>query len=165
MAQQPNLPTRVRSPLPSELSAADVTQIEAAKSEAITRLLSHYWTASEDKRLRAMQVDDWLTDLEAWPLETLEMALTEWRQSHSRKPTPADIRALCVALQPPPKAKPYAPDWLMEAQKNGWLPMPTDENLIRPNWNDIPAPYLTKAEHRLGAAKVSEILKRAKRAA
>src|SRR6185437_13555683 len=168
MAQQPNLPTRRREPYPSERNAADeqeLEDLETKKGEAITLLLSHYWTALEDDKLRAAQVDNWLTDLEPWPLETLEAALTEWRQSNRRKPTPADIRALCVALQPPPKAKPYAPEWLMEAQKKGWLPMPTDENLIRPNWNDIPAPYLTKAEHRLGAAKVSEILKRAKRAA
>ena len=67
----------------------------------ISTLLSHYWTANEDAALREAQLGDWLDDLGSFPANVVVEAVAEWRRGQNRRPTPADIRALCKEMKPP----------------------------------------------------------------
>lgn len=61
----------------------------------VSRLMSHFWTANEDPRLRAAQAQDWLEDLAEFHEALVGEACRDWRQSETRRPTIADIRKLC----------------------------------------------------------------------
>lgn len=49
---------------------------------------------------------DWLADLEVFPASVVALAVTDWRRNNSRRPTPADIRGLCVLTTAPKRAPP-----------------------------------------------------------
>ena len=68
-------------------------------SGLIARLLSHYWTADDDPALRRTQAEDWLEDLAEFEVDDVRGACAEWRRSQTRRPVPADIRALAIAEQ------------------------------------------------------------------
>ena len=69
-------------------------------AERIATLLSHYWTADTDPKLRQLQSADWLDDLEEFAAVTVAEACAEWRQKPGgRRPTPGDIRAICVEIR------------------------------------------------------------------
>lgn len=74
--------------------------------ERVSVLLSHYWTTDEAPELRRLQMADWLADLEVFPASVVALAVTEWRRHNSRRPTPADIRGLCVLSMTPRHAPP-----------------------------------------------------------
>lgn len=67
----------------------------------ISRLMSHYWTANEDPRLRKAQAEDWLEDLAEFHEGIVGEACRDWRQEQTRRPTPADVRQLCLAATDP----------------------------------------------------------------
>jgi hypothetical protein len=71
------------------------------------RLLSHYWTTGEDEALRRLQADDWLEDLEEFDASIVTDACKFWRRSEKRRPTPADIRKLCIEMSP--RRRPTSP--------------------------------------------------------
>lgn len=58
--------------------------------------MSHYWTADDPIEARREQVRDWIEDLVEFGPATVADACREWRRTQSRRPTPADIRRLCV---------------------------------------------------------------------
>jgi hypothetical protein len=63
----------------------------------ITRLLQHYWTATEPIGARRTQIEDWIEDLREFRLATVEDACREWRRlPDPRRPLPGDIRRLCL---------------------------------------------------------------------
>lgn len=70
-------------------------------AERVTVLLSHYWTANEDPRLRELQMLDWLDDLAEFPASAVAEAVKRWRQGpgSAKRPLPYDIRATCLELQ------------------------------------------------------------------
>ena len=70
---------------------------QANSAALIGRLLAHYWTTNEPQEVRRAIAEDWLEDLGEFPAEVVEAACREWRQTQSRRPTPADIRTLCIA--------------------------------------------------------------------
>jgi len=63
----------------------------------ISRLLAHYWTTQEPEALRRSIAEDWLDDLAEFGAAVVAIACREWRRTSSRRPTPADIRLLCIA--------------------------------------------------------------------
>ena len=63
----------------------------------ISRLLAHYWTTNEPQEVRRTIAEDWLEDLTEFPAAVVAAACREWRRTQPRRPTPADIRAICVA--------------------------------------------------------------------
>lgn len=78
-------------------------QSQQAKRETavqIARLLAHYWTTHEPEAVRRMVAEDWLDDLAEFAPEIVTAACREWRrQPGGRRPTPGDIRGLCIAEQ------------------------------------------------------------------
>lgn len=66
----------------------------------VAALMSHYWTSDELMAQRESQITDWIADLIEYPVGLIEAACTEWRRSQTRRPTPADIRALCRESAP-----------------------------------------------------------------
>lgn len=46
-----------------------------------------------------MQIEDWISDLREFSPPIVARACDEWRQTHTRRPVPADIRGICIALQ------------------------------------------------------------------
>ena len=86
------------SPKASQKRLDDV--VEGAIAGEITRLMSHYWTANEDTRLRAALANDWLEDLRGFPAHVVANACVEWRRGQTRRPTIADIRKLCLEQRP-----------------------------------------------------------------
>jgi hypothetical protein len=63
----------------------------------VTRLLAHYWTATEPAAVRQAQIEDWLDDLGEFAPPAVADACREWRRAPGgRRPTPGDIRRLCI---------------------------------------------------------------------
>jgi hypothetical protein len=87
----------------------------------VTRLLSHYWTSEDHPAARQAQLEDWIADLEEFGAEVVIVACQMWRRANSRRPTPADVRELCmaereyrrpIALPPPePPREEWQPDF------------------------------------------------------
>jgi hypothetical protein len=61
--------------------------------------MNHYWTSDDPIAMRQAQIEDWIDDLIEFPLHAIEEAIREWRQTQTRRPTPAQIRSLAVAAQ------------------------------------------------------------------
>lgn len=84
---------------PSSAAPASVKRLnESLIAERITTLLSHYWTADDDERLRDLQLGDWLDDLGNYDAPDVATAIKQWRHSQTRRPTPADIVKLVGAI-------------------------------------------------------------------
>lgn len=63
----------------------------------VSRLLSHYWTATDPVEVRQAQIEDWLDDLREFGPLVVEEACRRWRrQPGGKRPTPGDIRTLCI---------------------------------------------------------------------
>jgi hypothetical protein len=80
---------------------------------AVSVLLAFYWQDREfDDYVLAEQGKLWCDDLAGFPRPVLERALTEWRKTQPRRPSPADIIALCrkYAPRPPVVAQLEAPE-------------------------------------------------------
>ena len=68
----------------------------------IARLMAHYWAANENPKLRAALASDWLEDLAEFHEAIIAEACRDWRQQPGgRRPTPGDIRALCLEATMP----------------------------------------------------------------
>jgi hypothetical protein len=95
----------------------------------VTILLSHYWTANEDPRLRQLQMRDWLEDLSEFPAQQVVAAIREYRQgpTQHQRPKPGDIRLLCVAQQIAAAPKPLALPAPIEKPVRRWNQMTPDE--------------------------------------
>ena len=66
----------------------------------IARLLLHYYLPGElSDAARKAIADDWLEDLVEFDPATVAHACREWRRTSSRRPTPSDIRVICIAEQ------------------------------------------------------------------
>jgi hypothetical protein len=77
-------------------SAASKVQILAM----VSRLLSHYWLATEPEPVRRAQLEDWLEDLAEFGPAAVANACRDWRQQPgARRPLPGDIRKLCIEAQ------------------------------------------------------------------
>lgn len=74
-------------------------EVDRQIASLIARLMGHYWAADTPIEIRRELARDWLEDLREFPLAMVENACREWRQTQSRRPTPADIRKLCIAEQ------------------------------------------------------------------
>lgn len=75
------------------------TRESSETAAVIGRLLAHYWASDEPPALRRVIADDWLEDLEEFGPELVGTACREWRRTQTRRPTPADMRALAIAEQ------------------------------------------------------------------
>ena len=106
---------------------------QANSAALIGRLLAHYWTTNEPQEVRRAIAEDWLEDLDEFPAGVVEAACREWRRAQTRRPTPADIRTLCIAEQQAEREHQLAiadrrqpwPDWLAEL----WGPPPEGPRL------------------------------------
>ena len=105
----------------------------ASITATIARLMAHYWTANESATVRREQTDDWIEDLAEFPATVVVAACREWRQTQSRRPTPAEIRLLCIAERQAQRKHQLAiadyrqpwPQWLAEL----WGPAPDGPRL------------------------------------
>lgn len=61
--------------------------------------MNHYWTDNDHLATRQAQVEDWIEDLGEFPIGFVEEACREWRQTETRRPTPAAIRKLAIVAQ------------------------------------------------------------------
>lgn len=90
MAGQVPSPSSTREPpAPSKRSLSEIAAL-------VSRLLSHYWTADDHPAVRQGQIEDWLDDLREFEPDVVKEACRQWRRSNTRRPTPADIRTLCM---------------------------------------------------------------------
>ena len=110
-------------------------------------MLSHFWTANEDARLRREQIHDWLDDLGAFASSIVASAVTEWRQTQSKRPVPADIRTICLRLEREAKEdrerhRPLPASRQIEA-------IPPSPDTVRDNWRQISWLELSQAEQDL----------------
>jgi hypothetical protein len=124
-------------------------------------LLSHYWTGNEDARLRREQIHDWLDDLGAFASSIVASAVTEWRQTQSKRPSPADIRTICLRLEREAKEdrerhRPMPASRQIEA-------IPPSPDTVRDNWRSITFSGLSEAERDLYRASCAEATERARR--
>ena len=69
----------------------------------ISRLMAHYWVASEDARLRAALARDWLDDLAEFHQTIVAEACRDWRRSSEKRPAPAQIRGACLEMTARPR--------------------------------------------------------------
>ena len=90
------VPYERSTPSSKEMTRGELREIAAL----IARLLSHYWTAADPIETRQAQHEDWLMDLREFGPEIVEQACLRWRrQPDGRRPTPGQIRALCIQEQ------------------------------------------------------------------
>ncbi len=61
--------------------------------------MSHYWTGDDPIEARREQVRDWIEDLVEYGPAIVAEACGEWRRAQTRRPTPADIRRLCIEAE------------------------------------------------------------------
>jgi hypothetical protein len=80
-------------------STPDLPRRREEIAALIARLMGHYWTADDHPATRRAQAEDWLDDLIEFTAENVAAACREWRQSYNRRPTPHDIRGLCIRQQ------------------------------------------------------------------
>lgn len=88
-----NPPRPPSTPVPQSRSPGGLN--ERLIAERISTLLSHYWTSNDPPETRALQLDDWITDLASYPASVVAAACADWRRNEERRPTPAAIRKLC----------------------------------------------------------------------
>lgn len=86
----------------------------------LSRLMSHFWVANEDPRLRGAQAEDWLDDLSEFHEAVVGEACRDWRQVQTRRPTPAEIRLICME-----KTVPYAPEREVQSSPH---PFPSNDD-------------------------------------
>ena len=58
--------------------------------------MNHYWKEDDHPAVRQAQIEDWIEDLAEFPIEFVASACREWRQTKTRRPTPVEIRELCI---------------------------------------------------------------------
>ena len=90
--------------MPSTALSRDLSSRPALADEQIAatvaRLMAHYWTEAMPTSLRRALAEDWLADLREFGPAIVASACTEWRRRPGgRRPTPGDIRAICIELQ------------------------------------------------------------------
>jgi hypothetical protein len=61
--------------------------------------MNHYWTSDDHPAIRQAQIEDWIEDLIEFPIDIVEEACREWRQTQDRRPTPSAIRTLAIVAQ------------------------------------------------------------------
>lgn len=97
-------------------------------------LLTHYWSPTEPAAARQAQLQDWIEDLNEFPVRLVDEACREWRRGpeHARRPLPGDIRQLCIRQQVErderrmiSNARQPWPDWLRDL----WGPPPEGPRL------------------------------------
>lgn len=98
--------------------------------------MAHYWVANESPKLRAALAADWLDDLAEFHESIVAMACRDWRQTETRRPTPAEIRKLCLEVtrvyEPPPKPAPPENPQQIAARI-------AERQSIAPKFNDLAA--------------------------
>jgi len=78
---------------------------------AISSLFSCYWQdANPSPRLLEEQARAWANDLERSPRDVIERAITRWRCTEARKPTPAEMIKRCHDEMPKPMLAPPPPE-------------------------------------------------------
>ncbi len=82
----------MRSPSAQPRPSQSVNEREIAAR--VMTLLSHYWTAADSPEFRKLQMNDWLDDLSPFPAMFVAEACKDWRQTQTRRPTPAEILKL-----------------------------------------------------------------------
>jgi len=142
----PRLKTSIEA-LHSRLSGGKLN--DSLIAERVTTLLSHYWTAAEDERLRALQISDWLDDLGEFPAMIVADSCALWRRSYpGKRPTPGDIRQLCREVTPRKREAPKPMVMLPQVEH--------DPSTVRDNWQTLEWPNLTEAEKKLFTADLPE---------
>jgi hypothetical protein len=74
------------------------------RAALIARLLNHFWTAADHPAVRQAQIEDWLDDLREFPYDDIRAACRDWRRTHTKRPTIAEIRNLCREAKRQPVA-------------------------------------------------------------
>ena len=88
-----NLPQRNSSKAPTGR-----LRREKLIAEQIWRLMTHYWTTDDHPAVRQAQVEDWLEDMAEFDPEIVRQACAEWRQTQTRRPTPAELRTIAAQI-------------------------------------------------------------------
>lgn len=106
------IPWRAPSSVPAEL-AKDIPGLVEAYREGlkpgrkdyltgrVTVMLGQYFVPDMPFELQALLLADWVDSLNEFPSWAVKAACDRWRDTERRKPTPADIRAICVDLVKP----------------------------------------------------------------
>ncbi len=68
--------------------------------ERVASFVCHFFITLSDERLNKIVAADWLDTLKDFPFPVLCAAISEWRNDMNKKPTPADIRKLCIYHYP-----------------------------------------------------------------
>lgn len=64
----------------------------------VTVMLAQYFVPDMPFELQALLLADWVDCLNEFPSWAVKAACDRWRDTERRKPTPADIRAICLDL-------------------------------------------------------------------
>lgn len=79
------------------------TSAAGAVAILVAKTLGHYWTADDSEAARTAQITDWIEDLVEFGPTIVNEAFREWRHTENRRPTIAQIRSRCIALQREPR--------------------------------------------------------------
>lgn len=85
---------------PHRRSGHGVVSPPLSKRERITELLKVQVQTFPQKELFPEEVERWVADLSAFPIEAIEFAFDNWRRNGRFFPVYADILDLCIAWEP-----------------------------------------------------------------
>lgn len=80
-------------------AASRDTRVDQQIAALIARLFLHYRMGDMAQNARDAVAMDWLDDLREFGPKIVEEACAEYRQTQTFRPTPADIRRLCIEAQ------------------------------------------------------------------
>ena len=122
-----NLPSTITSfpaPTPQLSQSLSPAELETHRTQIafdVEVVLSGYWQADLEPKMKAAVMADWADELEDWTLEQVRWGLRAWRRDNPRrKPNPGDIlgilktqrgktEAAKLAALPRPQPAPRAP--------------------------------------------------------
>lgn len=64
--------------------------------DRLSALLAHFFSAATGERLNAIVAADWMEIIAPFPEQVIAAAVKDWLENNSKKPTPMEIKNLCV---------------------------------------------------------------------
>ena len=98
MANLPSTITSFPAPTPQLSQSLSPEELAAHRTRIgfeVEVVLSGYWQADMDPKLRAAVLADWADELQDWTAEQVKWGLRQWRRDNPRrKPNPGDVLAI-----------------------------------------------------------------------
>ena len=91
-----NVPAKIPELLTQSLSPQKLERHRAEIGVLAEGTLQHFWQTTPELAVKAVALGQWMDALENYPTGEVAEAMSKWVARETRKPKPADIRALII---------------------------------------------------------------------